>query len=245
MCEVTAKEEMVGTLPVSSNIAIMCIAACVVLYSWYLYSEQRRLDAKLTAIAGQLLSAQRATQAHVDALSRQIGGPPTSIVAAAAAASSAIPMLFATVGEGGGGICHHYCSVEEEDDDEDEDEEDDEDVCLFEEADEEDEEDEAAAEIEESKEEKASEDKVEDTAEDKAEDKAEEDTEAGEQQGTAVGDLSSKKVDELRAMLRDRGGDTRGTKTVLQERLVEILRASGKIGTEDQRSTSRDDRPTA
>lgn len=224
-------------LPVSqaANVAIMCIAACVVLYSWYLYTEQRRLDAKLTAIAGQLLTAQRATQAHVDALSRKVGGvggvsgaipqPSHASSDALVAAASAIPMLFATVGECGR---HAYCSmVMEEDDEEDEEEEDEEeeDDCVFE--DEEGEEEDEGDEVQ-----RTGLLVVVDEGEcaPEASGAAEASDHGGEEvtvvtvEGRPPEGLSSKKVEELKAMLRDLGGDTKGTKTVLQERLAEMMR---------------------
>ena len=126
------------------HVALVCTCLCAVLYMYYLYTEQRRLDAKVSLVVSQLLSAQRATQAQVEALTKAVtmggggmpGMPGMQLLqhqqlgdAAAASLMASLPMLFSTCGGGGPeGTPDLYCSVHtvEDDEDEDEDEEDDE-----------------------------------------------------------------------------------------------------------------------
>ena len=113
----------------------LCASLCVAFYMYYLFSEQRRLDAKVTAITGQLVASQRATQAQVDALAKAFaaaatadappggGGTTTTL----ASLSSLLPMLFSSSDATGAPFRVHFDQDEEEDEEyEDDDAEDDE-----------------------------------------------------------------------------------------------------------------------
>ena len=270
---------MVSSRPLTQalNIAIVCLCLCAALYLYYLFTEQRRLDAKLTAVASQLLSAQRATQAQVDALSKSIApvvgglaGGGGGDAAAMSTLMASLPMLFAC-GGGGPQSGDHYCSVlqEEDEDDDEEDEDDDDDDAEYEDDDDDDDEDEEEDDDKDEEEDgkAAAEDDVKAAAEDDVKAAAEDDTVDGDgkvdgdvvteevPQDAQIGvsevvievgpsdmstnvetssaappvvDLATMKVDELRTMLRDLGGDTKGTKAVLHERLADMLHNKSK-----------------
>ena len=224
--------------PVLVHIVLLGIALCATLYMYYMYSELKRIDARLTAsreVTAQLSAAVNSMGQDVDRLRSE---HDESLAKNNNSNNSLAAMLPMFLSGGGGGLFGQGPSVSYDDDDEEDEEDEEED-----DEDEEDDEEEDEGEGEEDEEGKGKGEDEEDKGEGQGEDEqgeethadativvdasahadADADADADAQVNIAAADITSLKVEELRALLKERGGDTRGTKPMLIERLAACL----------------------